>query len=131
MVIDSSALLAILQAEPEQLAFTEAIEATESKYLSVASFVEVSIVFESRYGSDGLYELDAFIDEAGIELRAVDLEQATVARRAYKRFGKGHHPAGLNYGDCFSYALAHVLGEPLLFKGDDFADTDIGAVRPR
>lgn len=130
MVIDTSGLLAILLDEPERRAFNEAIEATTSRAMSVASFVEVSIVIESRFGADGQRDLDTFIERAGIDLAAVDLEQANVARRAFSRFGKGRRPAGLNYGDCFAYALATVRGEPLLYKGDDFARTDVIAVAP-
>jgi len=93
--------------------------------MSVASFVEGSIVVEVRYGAEGLRDLDRFVDRAGIELAPVDAEQAREARLALSRFGKGRHPAGLNFGDCFAYALARVLGEPLLFKGNDFPQTDI------
>lgn len=125
MVIDTSALLAILQDEPERRAFNEAIEAAESRLLSVASLVEVSIVVEARYGNDGLRELDLFLDRAGFELVPVELEQAKLARLGFSRFGKGRHPAGLNYGDCFAYALARVRDEPLLFKGNDFSQTDV------
>lgn len=125
MVIDTSALLAILLDEPERRAFNEAIEAAESRMMSVATFVEASIVIESRFGSEGIRDLDLFVDRAGIGLAAVDAEQAHTARHAFSRFGKGRHPAGLNYGDCFAYALAMVLGEPLLYKGDDFGRTDV------
>lgn len=125
MVIDTSALLAILFDEPERRLFNEAIEAADSRVLSAASFVEVSIVLESRFGAEGLRDLDLFIERAGIKLLAVDSEQAYMARRAFSQFGKGRHRAGLNYGDCFAYALAMVLGEPLLFKGDDFPLTDV------
>ena len=131
MVIDTSALLAILQDEPERRAFNEAIEAAGSRLMSTATFVEVSIVVESRYGAEGLHDLDLFVDQAGIELVAVDAEQAKVARRAFSRFGKGRHPAGLNYGDCFAYALAVALGEPLLFKGEDFPQTDVTPLIPQ
>ena len=127
MVIDTSALLAILQDEPERRAFNEAIEAADSRVVSTASFVETSIVLDCRVGADGPHDLDVFVNRAGIELVAVDAEQARVARRAYSRFGKGRHPAGLNFGDCFSYALASVTGEPLLYKGDDFRKTDVVA----
>ena len=130
MVVDTSALLAILLDEPERRSFNEAIEAAESRRLSAASFVEVSIVIESRFGAEGLRDLDLFLERAGIELTAVDAEQAQAARRAYSRFGKGRHPAGLNYGDCFAYALATVIGEPLLYKGDDFGRTDVLPVVP-
>lgn len=125
MVLDTSALLAILTDEPERRAFNEAIEAADSCLMSAATFVEISIVIESRYGAEGLRDLDHFISRAAIQLEPVDAEQAQVARRAFTRFGKGRHPAGLNYGDCFSYALATVLARPLLYKGDDFAKTDV------
>lgn len=126
MVIDTSALLAILQDEPERREFNEAIENAETRVMSVASFVETSIVVEARYGADGLRDLDRFVERAAIEVDAVDLEQGRMARDAYSRFGKGRHRAGLNFGDCFSYALARLRGEPLLCKGDDFTHTDIG-----
>ena len=128
MVIDTSALLAVLQDEPERRPFNEAIEAADSAALSVAAFVEASIVIEARHGADGLRALDRFIERAGIVVAAVDLEQGKVARDAFSRFGKGRHAAALNFGDCFSYALATVLGEPLLFKGEDFARTDVARV---
>jgi ribonuclease VapC len=130
MVIDTSALLAILQDEPERRRFNEAIEAAAVRRMSVATFVEVSIVIEARHGAEGLRDLDLFIERAGIELVAVDVEQGKAARLAFSRFGKGRHPAGLNYGDCFSYALATQLGEPLLFKGEDFPQTDIIPAAP-
>lgn len=125
MVIDTSALLAILQDEPERRTFTEAIEAAETRSISAATFVETSIVIEARYGAEGLQDLDALIATAAIALVAVDAEQAQIARTAFSRFGKGRHQAGLNYGDCFSYALAKALGEPLLYKGSDFSHTDL------
>jgi ribonuclease VapC len=125
MVIGTSALLAVLLDEPERRAFNEAIEAAESRMMSAATFVEASIVIESRFGAEGIRDLDLFLERAGIGLAAVDAEQAQVARRAFSRFGKGRHRAGLNYGDCFAYALAIVLGEPLLYKGDDFGRTDV------
>jgi ribonuclease VapC len=130
MIIDTSALLAILFDEPERRAFNEAIEAAETRLMSAATLVEVSIVIESRFGAEGLRDLDLFIELADIEIAAVDSEQAYAARRGFSRFGKGRHPAGLNYGDCFAYALATVLGEPLLYKGDDFSRTDITAFVP-
>ena len=125
MVIDTSALLAILLDEPERRPYNEAIEAADARVMSVASFVEVSIVLEVRYGAEGLRALDRFIERAGIELAPVDVEQARVARDAFSHYGKGRHAAALTFGDCFSYALAHVLGEPLLFKGNDFSRTDV------
>lgn len=128
MVIDSSALVAILADEPERAAFVEAIEADEMRLLSAATFVEVSIVIEARHGAAGSRYFDLFLDRAGVEIVPVDEEQAREARRAFTRFGKGRHPAGLNFGDCFSYSLAIALGEPLLFKGDDFPRTDVARV---
>ncbi len=125
MVIDTSAILAILQGEPERRIFLEAIEAADSIRISVASFVETSIVIESRYGAEGLRDLDRFISRANIELIPVDAEQGQLARSAFSRFGKGRHRAELNYGDCFAYATAIGLGEPLLCKGDDFIHTDV------
>jgi ribonuclease VapC len=125
MVIDTSAVLAILQDEPERRAFNEAIEAADSRSLSVASFVEASIVIEVRFGAEGIRHLDRLLDRAGVTVMAVDVEQGKVARQAFSRFGKGRHVAGLNFGDCFSYALAQVLGEPLLYKGEDFSQTDV------
>lgn len=125
MVIDTSALLAILQGEPERRKFIEAIEAADSRRMSVASLVEASIVLESRYGAEGLRDLDRFTTRAGMEFVSVDREQGQIARRAFSHFGKGRHRAALNYGDCFSYALAMASGEPLLCKGNDFIHTDL------
>jgi ribonuclease VapC len=125
MVLDTSAILAILQNEPERRKFNEAIETSETRSLSTASFVECSMILESRYGADGVRDLDLFIAKAQVSLVSVDEEQADLARRAFRKYGKGRHPAGLNFGDCFSYALARSLDEPLLFKGNDFSQTDI------
>ena len=125
MVIDTSAVLAILRREPERRLFLEAIEGADLVRMSVASLVETSIVVESRYGPQGLLDLDRFIVQAGIEVLPVDARQGQWARMAFSRFAKGRHRAALNYGDCFSYAAAMCLGEPLLFKGDDFIHTDV------
>src|SRR4051812_44804615 len=125
MVIDTSAVVGILQRDSERRLFIEAIEAADRTRMSVASLVESSIVIESRYGAEGLRDLDLFISRAGIEMIPVDVEQAQLARLAYSRFGKGRHRAGLNFGDCFSYAAAITLGEPLLCKCDDFIHTDV------
>ena len=130
MVVDTSALLAILLDERERRSFNEAIEAAATRVVSAATFVEVSIVVESRFGAEGLRDLDRLIDRAKVEVAAVDLEQANLARLAFSRFGKGRHPAGLNFGDCFSYALAVARSEPLLYKGEDFALTDVARVTP-
>lgn len=125
MVIDTSALVAILQDEPERGGFNEAIEAADRRSMSVVSFVEASMILETRFGPDGVRALDLVIAKAGIELVPVDAEQAHAARIAFRAYGKRRHPAGLNFGDCFAYALARTLGEPLLFKGSDFSLTDV------
>jgi ribonuclease VapC len=125
MVLDTSAVLAILQDEPERRAFNEAIEAADSRSLSIASLVEASIVIEARYGAEGVRHLDQFLDRADVAVVTVDVEQGKIARQAFSRFGRGRHAAGLNFGDCFSYALAQALGEPLLYKGEDFSLTDV------
>lgn len=127
MVIDTSALVAILQDERERRAFNEAIEAAESCSMSAASLVETSMIIESRYGPEGIRSLDLYISKARIKLVSVDADQAYTARDAFRNYGKGRHRAGLNFGDCFSYALAKALDEPLLFKGADFTLTDIAA----
>jgi ribonuclease VapC len=128
MVIDTSAIIAILLREPEAAGLAHAIETTTPRLLSAASLLEASMVIETRKGEAAGRELDLFIYRAGIEIVAIDHEQAEVARIAWRKYGKGRHPAGLNYGDCFSYALAKVSGSPLLFKGDDFNHTDIKSV---
>ena len=130
MVIDSSAVVAILLNEPERDSFNRAIEAAERRAMSVASFVETSMVIESRFGPEGIRDLDLFIAKARIELIAVDAEQGHVARTAFRDYGERRHRAGLNFGDCFAYALAKSLDEPLLFKGTDFALTDIESGSP-
>lgn len=129
MVLDTSALLAILLNEPEAPSFGLALDADPVRLLSAAGLVETSIVIEARVGEAGGRELDLLLHKAAIEVVAVDAVQAELARHAYRQFGKGRHPAGLNYGDCFAYALAQSAGEALLFKGDDFNKTDV-AVAP-
>ena len=124
-VLDSSAVIAILLREPEATQFAAAIAAGPPNLLSAASLVEISMVIESRTGTEGGRDLDLFIYRAGIEIAPVDAEQAELARIAWRKYGKGRHPAALNYGDCFAYALAKATGEPLLFKGTDFGNTDI------
>lgn len=125
MVIDTSAMLAILLGEPEQAALTEALAADGACSMSVASLVECSIVLDTRYGPPAVRDLDLLLARAEVRLTPVDLDQADLARHAYRHFGKGQHSAGLNFGDCFAYALAQALGEPLLFKGGDFSRTDV------
>lgn len=128
MVIDSSALVAMLSDEPEARRFEAAIEGDPVRLMSTGSYLEAAIVIETRFGEPGGRELDLWLHRAGVDVVAVDSDQAEAARVAHRRFGRGRHPAGLNYGDCFAYALAKISGEPLLFIGDDFANTDIGVV---
>ncbi|MCY3837608.1 MAG: type II toxin-antitoxin system VapC family toxin [Gammaproteobacteria bacterium] len=130
MIVDSSALLAVLYRESDADLYQEAILTASPCRMSVANLLEVSIVVESRGGAEAGHELDAFLAHAEIEPAAVTAEHLEAARQAWRRFGKGRHPAALNFGDCFAYALARVAGEPLLFKGDDFAHTDIQAAMP-
>ena len=125
MIIDTSAILAILGDEPERRLFTEALEAADECLMSTASFVEASLVLEATRGYEGLRDLDLLLAKAGVEFVPVDLEQAQVARNAFRTFGKGRHPPKLNFGDCFSYALAIVTNSPLLFKRNDFSQTDV------
>jgi ribonuclease VapC len=127
MVIDSSALAAILFNEPEALALEQRIADDPVRLMSAATLVEATIVIETRLGEAGGREFDLWLHRAGVEIVPVDTSQADTARRAWRRFGKGRHPASLNYGDCFSYALAITTGEPLLFRGEDFGGTDVVA----
>ena len=125
MVIDTSALAAIFFAEPERDSFLAAIATAGSRLVSAATVLETGIVLESRQGEAAGREFDLFVVRADLQLVAVDAEQADLARSAWRKYGKGRHPAALNFGDCFSYALAKVSGEPLLAKGTDFASTDL------
>ncbi len=128
MVIDTSALVAMLNDESEAERFEAAVEADPVRLMSTASYLETAIVIEARFGEPGGRELDLWLHRAAVDLVSVDANQADVARVAYRAYGKGRHRAGLNYGDCFSYALAKISSQPLLFKGDDFAHTDVGVV---
>ncbi|MDS4022517.1 MAG: type II toxin-antitoxin system VapC family toxin [Candidatus Competibacter sp.] len=126
MVVDSSAVIAILRSEPCWEMLATRMHAASSRVLSVASWVEVSLVVAGRHGDQVTLEcLDRFLQTAAVELHPVDESQARMAREAFLRFGKGRHPAGLNFGDCFSYALARTLNAPLLFVGHDFTQTDV------
>ncbi len=128
MVLDTSALVALLLDEPEAEACRGTLEEDESRLVSAATLLEASIVIEARKGEAGGRELDLLMHRADMTVVAVDAEQVAEARRAYRRFGRGRHAAALNFGDLFSYALARVTGEPLLFKGEDFARTDVSRV---
>ncbi len=128
MVIETSAIIAVLLNEADAVGIARAIESCSLRLLSAANFLEASIVIESRKGEAGGRELDLLIYRAAIEIVAVDQDQAEIARLAWRRFGKDRHPAGLNYGDCFAYALAKSRRLPLLFQGEDFSQTDITGV---
>jgi ribonuclease VapC len=128
MVIDTSAIVAVLMNEKNAAAIAAAIEAASLRLLSAANLLEASIVIEARKGEAGGRELDLLLYRAAVEIVAFDQDQAETARLAWRRFGKGRHPAGLNYGDCFAYALAKTRRLPLLFQGDDFGRTDIECV---
>lgn len=125
MVIDTSAIVAIFFNEPDAVTYRERIADDPIRLISAATLLETALVIEGRFGEAGGAELDLWLHKAAIEVVTVTAETADQARRAWRRYGKGRHPAALNYGDCFSYALAALSGEPLLFKGDDFAKTDI------
>ncbi len=126
MIIDTSALVAILLDEPERRAFLGAIASSASPRMSAASLLETAAVVDRRNDPTLSRALDALLDRLVVEIVPVDEEQARVGRAAYRDFGRGSgHPAGLNFGDCFAYALASATGAPLLFKGDDFGHTDV------
>jgi ribonuclease VapC len=125
MVIDTSALLAVFLAEPERKPFLELILQAATRLISAANVLETGIVLEARRGEAAGREFDLFLVRANLEVVPVDGEQVEVARTAWRRYGKGRHAAGLNFGDCFAYSLAKVSSEPLLAKGTDFAKTDI------
>lgn len=125
MVLDTSALFAIFASEPEAELFEAAIADAPRRLISTATLVECGIVVLSRFGDAGAHELDLWVHQAKLQQMPVTEEHAQIARRAFQAFGKGRHRAALNLGDCFSYALAVAEGEPLLFKGQDFAFTDV------
>ena len=129
MIVDSSALLAILRNEPEAEQCARAIESATSRRISAANFLEAAIVIDGSRDPVASRRLDELLRLAEFEIEPVTEEQARIARDAYRDFGKGSgHPAQLNFGDCFAYALAKSVGEPLLFKGKDFARTDVASV---
>ena len=129
MVVDSSALIAILLGESEAPALARLILKAPGACISAVSVLETGIVAATLRGTDGVQCVDDLIADAGIEIIPFDAEQAVIARSAFERFGRGRHPARLNFGDCAAYALAASRAEPLLFKGGDFALTDIGRAR--
>jgi ribonuclease VapC len=129
VVVDTSALLAVLFAEPERQPALDAISDAGARWMSAFSYLEASIVARSRRGLAGRTILDGLLREFGVEIVALDQEQAEIARDAWERFGKGRHQAALNIGDCCAYALSRSLGAPLLFKGHDFVHCDVDGIR--
>jgi ribonuclease VapC len=126
MILDASAVIAILRDEPEARAFAEAIAAAKSRRVSAVSYVEAAVVIDGSRDPVASRRFDDFFRAAQVAVEPVTKEQAQIAREAYRDFGKGSgHAASLNFGDCFAYALARSTGEPLLFKGDDFSHTDL------
>lgn len=128
MVLDASSILAILLEEPEAATFARLISGDQRRLLSAGTALELMIVIEARKGEAGGRELDLFLHRAKVDVVPFDGEQAELARQAWRKYGKSHHPASLNFGDCFAYALAKISGEPLLFKGNDFNRTDVQLV---
>ncbi|MBX3167461.1 MAG: type II toxin-antitoxin system VapC family toxin [Candidatus Eremiobacteraeota bacterium] len=128
MVIDTSAILAMLFDEPERKECALAIDTDPIRLISPVSVFEASMVAVARLGPDGIDELDLLLSRIGVEIQPLLPSDLPSVRRAFLRYGKGRHPAALNFGDCFSYALAIVRGEKLLFKGNDFAQTDVTSV---
>ena len=128
MVVDSSAVLAILLQEPEAVDFSAAIALDPLRLMSTASILEATIVIRARRGQPGVDDLDRLLNRANVEPTEFDSDQLAVARQAHRDFGKGRHPAGLNFGDCIAYALSKTSGEPLLFKGNGFTKTDVTSV---
>jgi ribonuclease VapC len=125
MIIDTSAVLAILLDERDAAIFASAIENADDRRMSVANYLEAAIVIDNRGDAVAQREFDRFFQRSGIIIEPVTLDEARIAREAYRDFGKGRHRAGLNFGDCFAYALARVSDQPLLFKGRDFSRTDL------
>lgn len=125
MIVDSSVLVAIVLIEPRWAMLREQLAAPEPKRVSAVTLVEAGMVLESRLGAIGALQLDNLVRDAQMEVIPFDEAQSQLARDAFRRFGKGTHPAGLNFGDCCVYALSRLKGEPLLFIGNDFSQTDI------
>jgi ribonuclease VapC len=125
MVIDTSAIIAILNLEPEATILTDAIASDSVRLMSMGTALELSIIVRGRKEEAGIRELDFFLAKAAINLVSFDENQLKIARYAFENYGKGRNPASLNFGDCFAYALSKTSGQPLLFKGNDFTQTDV------
>ena len=128
MVIDTSAIIAILFDEPEREAFVDAILADPVRLVAAPTLVEATLVAEAKAGENAGRELDLLLDRLDVTIVACTEDHALIARSAWRKYGRGNHAAALNYGDCFAYAAAKDSGEPLLCKGDDFSKTDVGLV---
>jgi ribonuclease VapC len=129
MIVDSSAILAIAFQEPEAERFAVAIAESPDRAVPAVNWLEVMMVVEARHGAESADDVLLILEQLGVETLTFDSEQAYEAREAWRRFGKGRHPAALNLGDCAAYAAATVTGRPLLFKGNDFTKTDVAAAR--
>jgi ribonuclease VapC len=125
MIIDTSALVAVLDQEPEVERIVRTLVSAPERALSAANLVEVGIVMQVRRGDDGARDLDLLLAKLRVDIAEVTASQADIARKAFRRYGRGRHAANLNFGDCFAYALAKDKSAPLLFKGDDFGQTDV------
>lgn len=129
MIVDASAVLAILLGEDDAKRYAEAIYREDTCRMSAANFLEAAIIIDNRLGAAAGRQLDTLLERAEIAIEPVTVAQARLARQAYLDFGKGNPPAVLNFGDCFAYALAKFTGEPLLFKGNDFSRTDVSTYK--
>jgi ribonuclease VapC len=125
MIIDTSVLIAMLEQEPEAERIARALAATPERALSAANLLEAGIVMQARRGDEGARDLDLLLAKLNVEIVPFTARQAEIARKAFRRYGRGRHNAGLNFGDCCAYALAKDESAPLLFKGDDFSETDV------
>lgn len=125
MIIDTSALIAVLDQEPEAQRIVRTLASAPERILSAANLVEAGIVMQARRGDDGARDLDLLLAKLRVDIAAVTADQADIARKAFRRYGRGRHAANLNFGDCFAYALAKITSAPLLFKGNDFGQTDV------
>lgn len=125
MILDTSSIIAILAKEPDSERYIQAISRVRQCRISAGNYVELSIVLEGQFSNEVLQQCDSLFRRVRVIIEPVTVEQAQLARQAFHDFGKGRHAAGLNFGDCFAYALAKITGEPLLFKGEDFKRTDL------
>ena len=131
MIVDSSAIIAMLTGEPDRGEFINLLTQDPIRRVSTVSIVEAGLVMESRTGANGAGDLDLWLLTAGVKVESFDANQADIARRAWRKYGRGRHPAALNFGDCCAYALAKAMNEPILCKGNDFSLTDVAVIQPR